>query len=217
MGVNYQYRYDSGCYALARAAQEGALGLIYAARCNLAWQRESEYFERSSWHAQLKRAGGGTLITQGSHLIDVALWALGERPRSVMGYCARRKFPQVEVEDLAQAAVEMESGALLQVSSSMVAKPSRPLSIELYGEKGTAMYTDKPWPRARFRGVRVRRARPPVWGIHALGRSLEAFRAWVMEGQSYLIPAREALPALAVVEAIYRSNESGQREKVVSV
>ncbi|MGD2158150.1 MAG: Gfo/Idh/MocA family oxidoreductase [Anaerolineales bacterium] len=217
LGVNYQYRYDSGCYALARAVQEGALGLIFAARCNLAWRREDDYFERSSWHAQLKRAGGGTLITQGSHLIDVALWALGERPRSVMGYSARRKFPQVEVEDLVQATIETESGALLQICSSMAAKPSRPLSIELYGEKGTAVYTDRPWPRVRFRGVRVRRARPPVRGIHALGRSLEAFRAWVMEGKPYLTPAWEALPALAVVEAIYRSTESGQREVVVPV
>jgi predicted dehydrogenase len=216
VGVNYQYRYDSGCYALARAVQQGALGAIHYARCNVPWSRDSRYFQQAGWHAKLAQAGGGTLITQGSHLIDVLLWALNDSPRTVSGFTAQRKFRDVEVEDLVQATIELENGALLQICSSMAASSEQALSIEIYGEQGTALYSDRPLPHTQFRGIRVKRARPPQWGVHALQRSLEGFRAWVVDCQPYLVPALEALPALAVVEAIYRSAQSRQQEAVAS-
>lgn len=214
IGVNYQYRYDRGCYALAMAARSGELGEILYARANLPWHRERVYFERSPWHTQLQRAGGGTLITQGSHLLDVMLWAAGQPPVAATGFTARRRFEDVEVEDLALGIVELKGGAVLELASSMVVTPEQPLRIEMYGERGTAIYTDKPFPRVRFKGIRSRRQRPPVPGLHALMRSLEAFRCWAVDDEPYLIPAAEALPALAAVEGIYRAARSGQREAI---
>jgi predicted dehydrogenase len=214
VGVNYQYRYDSGCYALARAVQQGVLGRIYHARLNLAWRREVDYFRQAAWHADLQKSGGGTLITQGSHLIDLTLWALGELPRLACGSTARLKFNQVEVEDLAQGVLEMPSGALVQISSAMLSSREQPLLIEVYGEKGIALYTDRPWPRTRFLGVQPPKARLPVSGFHALQRSLEAFRRWIQEDVPYLAPAGQALTVLAAVEAIYRSAGTGCKELV---
>jgi predicted dehydrogenase len=214
VGVNYQFRYDPGCYALAMAARRGDLGRLHYGRCNLPWYREDGYFQQGPWRSQLARAGGGTLITQGSHILDVLLWAMGSPARAALGTVARRKFSQAEVEDLALGTVEMEDGALAQISSSMIARPEQAISIELYGERGTAIYRNRPLPHVCFRGVRVRRARPPVWGVHPLQRSLEAFRAWVVEDRPYLTPVQESLPVLAAVEAIYRSAQSGQRERI---
>ncbi|MCX6032505.1 MAG: Gfo/Idh/MocA family oxidoreductase [Chloroflexi bacterium] len=214
VGVNYQYRYDAGCYALARAVQAGALGEIRYARCNLPWHRDDRYFAGAGWHAHLVTAGGGTLLTQGSHLLDVVLWALGGRPVTAMGYTARRAFGQVEVEDLAQGIIEMADGALVEVCSSMVAHAEQAASIEVYGARGTAIYSNRPWPHVQFLGVRPAREAPPGGRIHALQRSLEGFRAWIVEGRSYLTPAAEALPVLAAVDAIYRSSRTGRREAV---
>jgi predicted dehydrogenase len=214
LGVNYQYRYDFGCYALAQAARRGDLGVIHTARCNIPWHRETAYFQQAGWHASLETAGGGSLLTQGSHMLDVALWALGGRPKTAIGYTTRRIFKYVEVEDLAHGLVEMQDGALVQISSSMVANPEQALTIELYGEYATAIYTDRPLPHVTFKGRRIKKALPPVWGLHALQRSLEGFRAWVMEDRPYLTPARQAIPALATVEAIYRSAKTGCRESI---
>jgi UDP-N-acetyl-2-amino-2-deoxyglucuronate dehydrogenase len=214
VGVNYQYRYDRGCYALARAVQKGELGEIYYARINLPWHRNTAYFEQAAWHARLETSGGGTLITQGSHLLDVVLWAIGEQPVNVMGYIAQRTFRHVEVEDLAQATVEMQNGALVQICSSMIATPEAAVCIEAYGSKGTAIYSNRPLPHLRLRGVRISKETPPQKGLHALQRSLEGFRAWVAQGQDYLCPAVEALPTLATVEAIYQSARSGRRQEV---
>ncbi len=80
VSVNYQYRYDRGCYALARAIQSGALGRINSIRINVPWHRTQKYFGGAAWHKTISQAGGGTLITQGSHFLDIALWALGEMP-----------------------------------------------------------------------------------------------------------------------------------------
>ena len=214
VGVNYQYRYDSGCYALAQAARHGDLGELYYGRCNVPWYREADYFAQGSWRGDLARSGGGTLLTQGSHALDLLLWALDSPPRAATGLTARPGFPGVEVETVALGAVELESGALIQVSRSMVARPEQAVTLELYGERGTALYSNQPWPHARFRGQRVRSKRPPVRGVHALQRSLEAFRAWIQDDRPYLTPAAEALPVLAAVEALYRSARTGEKELI---
>ena len=214
VGVNYQYRYDTGCYALAQAARHGELGELYYGRCNVPWSRDAAYFAQGSWRSELARSGGGTLLTQGSHALDLLLWAMNSPPRTATGLTAQPGFPGVEVETVALGAVGLENGALIQISSSMVARPEQAVTLELYGERGTALYRNQPWPHARFRGQRVRRRRPPVWGVHALQRCLEAFRAWVVDDRPYLIPAAEALPVLAAVEALYRSARSGKVEPI---
>ncbi len=213
VGVNYQYRYDGGCYALARAVQSGVLGQVHAIRINVPWHREAAYFDGAPWHKRVARAGGGTLITQGSHFLDVALWALGEPPLSAVGYTASPGF-DVEVDTLCHATVQTRGGTLVSIASSMVAANEQAVSIEAYGARGTAVYRDKPLPTVRFTGVRVRPERPPVWGVHALQRSLAGFANWVLRDTPYLIPAEAALPVLAAVDAVYRAAQSGQREIV---
>ena len=211
IGVNYQYRYDSGCHRLARAVQSGALGEVRYARINIPWHREQSYFDSSPWHKSLAQAGGGTLITQASHLIDVVLWAVGSHPVSVMGYTARKVFTDVEVEDLALGTVELANGTLVQISSSMVAASEQPVSIEIYSEKGTAIYSSNPWPRVKFIGAKPKAEKPPQGGFHALHRSLKGFRDWILKDEPYLIPGEAALPALQVVEAFYQSAKLGQK------
>jgi predicted dehydrogenase len=214
IGVNYQNRYDSGCHRLARAVQSGALGRVLYARINVPWHRERNYFDDSPWHKILDQAGGGTLITQASHFIDIVLWAVDSRPVAATGYTAQKIFTDVEVEDLALGIVELENGALFQVTSSMVAATEQPVSIEVYGDRGTAIYSSNPWPRVKFVGVKPRTEKPPQWGFHALHRSLKSFRDWMLKDEAYLIPGEEALPALQVVEAIYQSAMTGQRVKI---
>ena len=213
VGVNYQYRYDRGCYALARAVQAGELGQVRAIRINIPWHRTQEYFSGAAWHKTIAQAGGGTLITQGSHLLDIALWALGEQPVSAMGYTATPGF-DVEVDTLTQGIVETSGGTLINISSSMVAATEQSLSLEVYGESGTAIYHNLPIPSTKFIGVRVDKQRPPEWGVHALHRSLAACAKWVLEDKPYLTPAYESLPVLAAVDGIYRSAQSKTRIEI---
>ena len=213
VGVNYQYRYDSGCYVLGRAVQAGALGKVHSIRINIPWHRTQSYFDGATWHKTIAQAGGGTLITQGSHFLDVALWALSEQPVSAMGYTANPGF-DVEVDTLAHGIVEMAGGTLISITSSMVAASEQAVTIEVYGERGTALYRDLPLPKVKFVGVKARKERPPEWGVHALQRSLAGFVKWVLKDKPYLTPAHETLSVLAAVDGIYRSALSGKREHI---
>jgi predicted dehydrogenase len=213
VGVNYQYRYDNGCYGLARAVQAGTLGGVHSIRINIPWHRKNSYFDRAPWHKSIAESGGGTLITQGSHFLDVALWALGDAPGSAMGYVTAPGF-DVEVETLAHGIVETSRGTLISITSSMVAATEQAVTVEVYGERGTAVYRDLPLPSVRFLGVRVRKEHPPEWGVHALHRSLAGFANWILYDKPFLIPAASTLPVLAAVEAIYRSAKDGQKSTV---
>ncbi len=214
VGINYQYRYDTGCYALINAAREGALGEKLYGRLNVPWHRKIDYFSNSPWHASVERSGGGTLITQASHFVDVALEAIGGEPKTAEGNTAKRVFSDIEVEDLAMGVVTMSNGAMLSITSSMVATPERPVTIEIYGNAGTGVYKGPDFPKVRFFGAKVKKEKPPVRGLHALFRSIEGFRRWVTGGTPYLIPAPLALRVLSVVEALYRSARTGRREAV---
>ena len=211
VGVNYQYRYDSGCYAMARAVQQGAIGRVMSVRINVPWHREPAYFENAAWHKTIAQAGGGALITQGSHFLDVVLWTLKEKPVSAMGYTATPRF-DVQVETLAHGIVETSGGTLIGITSTMAATREQAVTIEMYGEKGTATYTDRLLPHVRFIGVRIRQERPPEWGVHALQRSLAGFARWALNDKPFLTPAASTLPVLAAVDTIYRSAQSGRRE-----
>lgn len=211
VGVNYQYRYDRGCYALAHAVRSGALGKIHSMRINIPWHREQSYFDGAPWHKTIAHAGGGTLITQGSHFLDVALWALGAQPVSALGYVRTPRF-DVEVDTLTHGIVATEGGTLISVVSSMVAATGQKVTLEAYGEKGTAVYTDRPFPQVKFTGVKIQKERPPEWGVHALQRSLAGFANWILDDKPFLTPAFSTISVLAAVDGIYRSAASGQRE-----
>ncbi len=214
-GVNYMYRYDSSCYALARAAQRGDLGELYYGRCNIPWHREPAYFTEGQWRAAKATAGGGTFITHVSHLVDILIWSLGRKPIAALGTIARKRFTDVEVEDFGLGVIEMDDGSFIQIASSIIATPEQPAALELYGSRGTALTQSLNYfPRIEFRGVKPKRERPPVRGIHALTRSLEAFRRWLTDGTPYLIPAEQSLPVLAATLALYRSAEKGNWEPV---
>jgi len=214
VGINYQYRYDSGCYALINAAKAGALGEKLYGRLNVPWHRKMDYFKNSPWHASAEKSGGGTLITQASHFVDVALEAIGGEPKTAEGEVAKRVFSDIEVEDLAMGVVTISKGAMLSITSSMVAFPERPVTIEIYGSAGTGIYKGPDFPRVKFFGVKVKKKRPPIRGLHALFRSIEGFRRWATCGTPYLIPAPSALRVLSVVDALYRSARTGRRETV---
>lgn len=218
LAVNYQYRYDASCYALAAAVRAGELGRVLYARCNIPWHRGADYFASGAgWHALRARSGGGTLLTQASHFLDVLLWACASPARKAQGLIRNVSFQdaRVEVEDLAMGSLELESGALIQVCSSMAANPEQNASIDVYGEKGTLHYATGLIPMLSSRGVRIRRAALPVRGLHALARSLEAFRRYAQGGQPHLVSAAEALKTLAAVDAFYRSAQSGRWEDVI--
>jgi predicted dehydrogenase len=133
-----------------------------------------------------------------------------------MGYIATPGF-DVEVDTLAHGIVETGGGTLINITSTMAAAHEQAVTIEVYGERGTARYSNQPRPTVKFNGVKVQREQPPQRGVHALQRSLAGFADWVLDDKPFLIPAKSTLPVLAAVDGIYRSAQSGQRVTIESL
>lgn len=97
----------------------------------------------------------------------------------------------------------------------MHASSEQLVTIEVYGTIGTAFYKNSPFPSVHFIDVRVKKERPPTWGVHAYQRSLAGFANWVLKGNPFLIPIEETLPVMAAIDGIYRSARSGKKELIL--
>jgi len=204
VGINYQYRYDNACYKLVMAAKNSELGNINFGRVIIPWKRESKYFEQSKWHSSIKKAGGGTLITQGSHLLDIILWIFDSKVISINAKSKNYKFKQIEVEDFIAIELEFESGAIIQMISTMASSKEQAVSIEIYGDKGIGKYKEySGLSKVSFSNRKIGKYRHKIFAIHPFQRSLIAFRDWILKDNIYLNEAKEAIKVLKLIEEIY--------------
>jgi len=219
IGVNYQYRYDSGCYTMARAVQDQVIGKILYATVSVPWFRKEKYYDEGPWRKRWESSGGGTLITHASHCLDVLIWALG-KPKTVIGSYATRSESNikngVEVEDVAMGIIEFESGAIAQILSTSCTKPaSHTVKIQIFGEKGNIKYTG-PWPLSLIKRIKWQRIRGKRYKLNAKGfinysKILNGFIDWVINNKEYYSTAETALLTLETVLAIYQSARIGQK------
>ena len=207
VGINYQYRYNPACQKLIEYTHSD-IGKLYYIQINLPWHRELDYFNNSTWHKKKSSAGGGTLLTQGSHYLDIALLAAQSEPLTVLGVTDRKVFtaPDIEIEDYAHGIITLKNKAHIEITSSMVANPQQTATIEIYGEKGYAKFSEASRPHFLTKGISPSRYKQQLpFGVHPLARSLLGFCKWIQQDQPYLTPIHSALPVMAAVDAIYRS------------
>jgi len=139
LGVVSQHRFDDATLFLKRAIAEGRLGRIFQADAYVKWFRSAEYYSRpgkGSWAVE----GGGALINQAIHQVDLLLHLIGSVTR-VYGEWQLGSLHAIESEDLLSSTLRYASGAtgILQCSTAMW--PGYPERIEIHGTKGTAIVT----------------------------------------------------------------------------
>jgi predicted dehydrogenase len=136
LSVIFQNRFAPSAGKVKKALEENVLGRLYASEATIKWYRQEAYYTTSRWKGTKKLDGGGALINQGVHTIDLLLWFVNSKPKSVTSLVRTVRHP-IEVEDLAMALVEFENGVIGNIIGSTAMKPGFPERIELYGEKGS--------------------------------------------------------------------------------
>ena len=220
LGFNYQYRYDQNCYKLVSGLKEGILGDIYYANCNVYFSRDTSYYEGNDWRGIEKYAGGGTLLTQASHILDLLIWALGQ-PKTVMGKIKTAKFTNSEVEDVGFGIIEFENDILAQINSSMVVEPpmdvTKALSeILVFGQYGRAICRATVPSSLQWYGVEDYICKGLLSYSPYTAGSLEAFADWILHDTPYLNTIEESSKVLCLISALYKSSETGKKENVES-
>ena len=139
LGVVSQHRFDDSVIFLKSAMEQGRLGRILQADAYVKWWRSAEYYTRTvkgSWEGE----GGGALINQGIHQIDLLLYLIGP-VKEVVGSWQLGSVHKIESEDNLNALLCYESGATGVLQASTAFWPGSPERIEIHGTDGTAIIT----------------------------------------------------------------------------
>jgi predicted dehydrogenase len=210
----FQNRFTPAAARLREAVRNGSLGRVFLASVTAKEHRSPRYFLDSPWRGRTAEAGGGVLMIQAIHMIDLLLWVLG-MPRRVVAH-TRTAVHAVEVEDVATGLLELDGGVTATVQATTGAVPEQAPSLEVHGDRGTAVVSGS-WGTLAFH---LRTAvdpgepatvapRPAGTVVEPYAAQIADFVAAVREGRPPLVDGAEARKALVVVDALYRSARCG--------
>jgi UDP-N-acetyl-2-amino-2-deoxyglucuronate dehydrogenase len=133
-----QHRFDPASRAVDLARREGRFGTLTSAIASVSWWRSQAYYDSGAWRGTWAMDGGGAVMNQGVHTVDLLLWFLG-RPVEISAKTALLAHEGLEVEDTAVATVTFESGALAVLHATTAAYPGLTVRLQLMGSKGSAV------------------------------------------------------------------------------
>jgi UDP-N-acetyl-2-amino-2-deoxyglucuronate dehydrogenase len=136
LGLVLQHRFRPSGARLAEVMASGKLGAMVGAAVRVLNWRPQSYYDQPG-RGDKDRDGGGVLLTQGIHTLDLFLFLAG-MPQYVMAYADTTPVHQMETEDMAGAVLKYESGAIVTLTATTAAYPGFPETITLYCENGSA-------------------------------------------------------------------------------
>ena len=141
VSVISQHRFDPASVAVAAAAHGGGFGRLTSAVASVAWWRSQEYYDSGQWRGTWELDGGGAVMNQGVHTVDLLVWILG-RPVEIFAQTALLAHERMEVEDVAVATIRFESGALAVLHATTAAAPGLSVRLQVHGSTGSAVIDD---------------------------------------------------------------------------
>lgn len=222
LAVCFQHRAKDAGRGLREAVAAGALGPLVGGSLEVAWWRPQSYYDEPG-RGSHGRDGGGVLITQAIHTLDLLVWALGP-PRRVVAAATRSPVHDLEAEDTLTGLLDFGGGTAVSLFVTTAAFPGAAERITLAGGRGTAVLDGPHLALHPNDGgpVRSRGAAGPAgigpdtaempaeWHVEVLRDAVTAFRT----GGEPLAGGRSALVTQMVVQALYSSARTGEWEPV---
>jgi predicted dehydrogenase len=223
LGVISQHRFDDASLFLSRAIPAGRLGKLLQCDCYVKWYRSPEYYSRpikGSW----KTEGGGALIGQGIHQVDLLRWLAGP-VSEVFGMWQLGARHRMESEDVVSALLRYASGATGVIQASTAIWPGYPERTEFHGAKGTAIISgDKltVWdvsddfgdPAPVVTESASGASDPMAISFVPFERQFQDFGEAIATGRQPLVSGEQGYQALELVDAVYRSCRTGEKVRL---
>ena len=222
-------RFSDGALQIKGAIDAGRFGRLTVLDAAVKWHRSEEYYAQAGWRGTWAVDGGGALMNQSIHAIDLLQWFSGG-VAEVSAYTATLGHQELEVEDVAAASVLHDCGALGTITGTTASWPGWAKRIEISGTEGSAILEDNRVTRWEFQKSSSEDAAilekietgetgsggagdPSAIGFEGHRRQLADFVQALSEDREPLVSGSEARKAVAIIAAIYRSAESGMRTK----
>jgi UDP-N-acetyl-2-amino-2-deoxyglucuronate dehydrogenase len=218
LGVIFQDRTKPDIQKLKQWLDQGLLGKPLLIDARVKWYRPPEYYSGSKWRGVLALDGGGALMNQGVHTVDLLVWLLGD-PIRVQSRIAT-SLHAIEAEDTAVAILEFPGGALCTLQATTAAYPGYPRRVEITGSQGTVILEHDRLIAADLRDA------PPGLLSHSTGDTnqsassavvsdfsghqavLEDFLQAIKNNTKPMCDGAEGRRSVALVEQIYRVTRS---------
>ncbi len=218
-GVISQCRYNNSAQLVKKAVQSGKLGKILSARSVLTWTRPDSYYAESDWKGTWDKEGGGVVIDQAIHSIDLVNWIVDSEAESVSCSMANRGHNIVKVEDSAEGLITYKNGVRYGFYCMNNYGCDEPIEIKLYCEKGKVTfgyddayieYSDGSKEEAHQDENTVEyEGGKDYWGFQH-GRQIEQFYKACLGKESLEISGAEALKTHKLIMEIYK--QGGMRK-----
>lgn len=227
LGAIFQSRFLPAVGLIKRALERGRLGRLYLVDAYVKWYRAPSYYQAALWRGTQALDGGGALINQAIHTVDLAQFFAGPAA-SVFGHTDRKHHLGIEAEDTALAIVRYRSGASGVIEATTSVSPGFARRVEIHGERGSIVLDGNDIAVWQLQGrdeeeVELERLRglakdssdgasdPTKLDVAGHRHQFEDFLAALREGRPPVIDGRESLPALEIVLAVYQSAKSGEK------
>jgi UDP-N-acetyl-2-amino-2-deoxyglucuronate dehydrogenase len=133
-----QHRFDPATEVTLAAIRRGELGRLTSGIASIDWWRGQSYYDSGDWRGTWELDGGGALMNQGVHTVDLLVAALG-RPVEVFAYAGTLAHERIETEDVAVGVVKFASGALGVLHATTAAYPGLSARLQVHGDRGSAV------------------------------------------------------------------------------
>ncbi len=220
-------RFNPAMDAFKVACDAGRFGKITSASCYVKWFRDQAYYDSAAWRGTLALDGGGALMNQGIHTIDALLYLAGP-VRSVAASIACLAHERIEVEDIAVATLEFESGArgVIEGSTCSWSQNGHPARVQICGTEGSVFLADETFEVWDFKDEQAQDAAvrntlmrgnqaalgandPKAIQFVQHQRNFEEVVNAIHHGREPNTSAKEARKSVALIQAIYQSATNG--------
>ncbi|WP_066190967.1 MULTISPECIES: Gfo/Idh/MocA family protein [Gracilibacillus] len=225
LGAVYQRRTLDAAIKTKKAIQEGKLGKMVLGDAYLKYYRSPEYYESAGWRGTWEIDGGGALMNQGIHGVDLIQWMMGE-VESVFAYTAPL-VRNIEVEDTAVIAVKYKNGAFGVIQGTTSVYPGQETRFELHGENGSIIFADSGFKQWKFSGKEeeMPQASNTEGGSNdpkAISNKghyifVDDMIQAIKEDREPLVSGEEARKAVDLLLAIYESARTGKEVQLSTV
>jgi len=139
--VIFQNRFNDGSRLVKSCLDDGSLGRVISARAFVTWKRGADYYSSSEWKGTWDKEGGGVIINQSIHTLDLMRWLIDGQVKDVQVTMANRTIPEIEVEDTAEGMITFENGVKALFYATNCYGTDAPIQLEIFCENGTAALT----------------------------------------------------------------------------
>lgn len=230
LGVLFQRRFWPASQKIREAIDDGTLGRAIMAQCSVMLHRAPDYYNRDAWRGTWDSDGGGVLMSQAVHQIDLLQWYLGDAAEVYGKVNTYLHGDYIEVEDSATAVITFTSGAMATLEASTAVSPNLGIQLRITGETGaSASLTEFPegsdgrldlWAvgeRIVVEPVHPEGVEPNV-DLSAINGQLIPFHKLQVQdfvqslesGTEPAITGKDALKSLRILLAVYESSRTGQ-------